>query len=146
MLNMDRGDFWSRFDHTGRRLEFDPESYADSPQSINFNVVISAPHLHAHVLECLSDVLQPGAKALDVGSGTGILCAAFYECKKTGNQETTVVGIEHIKELTESSIHNLNISYSQPLNSGCIKIVCGDGRLGYPDEAPYDAIHVGAGT
>ena len=24
-------------------------------------------------------------------------------------------------------------------------MVCGDGRLGYPQLAPYDAIHVGAG-
>ena len=30
------------------------------------------------------------------------------------------------------------------MESGKIKIICGDGRLGYIDEAPYDAIHVGA--
>lgn len=84
MLTIDRGEFWSRIDNYGNRLQFDPESYADAPQSINFNVVISAPHLHAHVLECLSDVLGPGSKVLDVGCGTGILCAAFYELTKTG--------------------------------------------------------------
>ena len=50
MLTIDRGEFWSRIDNYGNRLQFDPESYADAPQSINFNVVISAPHLHAHVL------------------------------------------------------------------------------------------------
>ena len=27
-----------------------------------------------------------------------------------------------------------------------IVIVCGDGRKGYLENAPYDAIHVGAGT
>jgi ribosomal protein L11 methylase PrmA len=32
--------------------------------------------------ELLSDVLKPGGKVLDVGSGTGILCAAFYEMVK----------------------------------------------------------------
>ena len=79
---------------------FNPKSYEDRPQQINFNVVISAPHLHAHVLELLSDKLQPGAKVLDVGSGTGILCAAFYECVKTGNSiGTQVVGIDHIDHL-----------------------------------------------
>ena len=26
----------------------------------------------------------------------------------------------------------------------CVLVVEGDGRLGYPDLAPYDAIHVGA--
>lgn len=30
------------------------------------------------------------------------------------------------------------------LDSGLITIVTGDGRLGYPSNAPYDAIHVGA--
>jgi len=32
------------------------------------------------------------------------------------------------------------------LENGEIKIVCGDGREGYAPEAPYDIIHVGAGT
>ena len=50
MLSIDRGDFFTREDQNGNRYDFDPESYADGPQSINFNVVISAPHLHAHVL------------------------------------------------------------------------------------------------
>ena len=30
------------------------------------------------------------------------------------------------------------------MDSGIIEIVTGDGRLGYPPNAPYDAIHVGA--
>ncbi len=30
------------------------------------------------------------------------------------------------------------------LDSGKVIIIEGDGRLGYPDKAPYDAIHVGA--
>lgn len=50
MLTIDRGEFWTGVDQNGNRLNFDPESYADGPKSINFNVVISAPHLHSHVL------------------------------------------------------------------------------------------------
>lgn len=30
------------------------------------------------------------------------------------------------------------------IESGQIELVVGDGRLGYPEGAPYDAIHVGA--
>ncbi len=30
------------------------------------------------------------------------------------------------------------------IKSGRIKMVCGDGRKGYHQDAPYDAIHVGA--
>lgn len=96
--------------------------------------------------ELLSDVLGPGSKVLDVGSGTGILCAAFYEMTKTGKAEPLVIGIEHIEHLAQSSYDNLCTSYREPLEAGCIKIVCGDGRQGYAPEAPYDAIHVGAGT
>ena len=56
--------------------------------------------MHAHVLELVSDKLQPGGKVLDVGSGTGVLCAAFYEMVKTDKDDkehsTWVVGIEHM--------------------------------------------------
>ena len=121
-------------------------AYDDKPQPINFNVVISAPHLHAHVLELLGDVLQPGARVLDVGSGSGILCAAFYECVRTNQPGTCVIGIEHIDTLVELSKHNLNKSYSHALASGEIVCMCGDGRLGCAQAAPFDAIHVGAGT
>ena len=85
---------------------------------------------------------------LDVGSGTGILCAGFYEMVRSDPplKETQVVGIEHIDALAQSSVQNLSKSYSQELQNGNIRIVCGDGRQGYPDLAPYDGIHVGAGT
>lgn len=33
--------------------------------------------MHAYALEVLKDKLKPGAKALDVGSGTGYLTACF---------------------------------------------------------------------
>ncbi|NP_001394182.1 protein-L-isoaspartate(D-aspartate) O-methyltransferase isoform 26 [Mus musculus] len=51
--------------------------YMDSPQSIGFQATISAPHMHAYALELLFDQLHEGAKALDVGSGSGILTACF---------------------------------------------------------------------
>ncbi|KAM5229317.1 protein-L-isoaspartate(D-aspartate) O-methyltransferase isoform 9-T9 [Ctenodactylus gundi] len=51
--------------------------YMDSPQSIGFQATISAPHMHAYALELLYDQLHEGAKALDVGSGSGILTACF---------------------------------------------------------------------
>ena len=55
-----------------------------------------------------------------------------------------MVGIEHIEPLAQLSYDNLLKSYSNELNSGRIKIVCGDGRKGHADLAPFDAIHVGA--
>jgi protein-L-isoaspartate(D-aspartate) O-methyltransferase len=79
---------------------------------------------------------------LDVGCGSGFLCAAFYEMMEG---EGKVVGIEHIDGLANLSISNLKKSYSEALDKGAIEIICGDGRKGYEKEAPYDVIHVGAG-
>ncbi|MEQ2173107.1 Protein-L-isoaspartate(D-aspartate) O-methyltransferase [Goodea atripinnis] len=55
-----------------------------------------------------------------------------------------VVGIEHINELVQMSIKNVQSDDPELLSSGRIRFVFGDGRHGYPDGAPYDAIHVGA--
>jgi len=79
---------------------------------------------------------------LDVGSGTGYLCSAFYEMM---GRKGVVVGVEHIKELTLESVKNLEKHYSAQLQDGSIVMKTADGRLGYPDLAPYNAIHVGAG-
>ena len=49
---------------------------------INYEVVISAPSLHALVMGYAESKLQPGAKVLDVGCGSGVLLAAFYEMTK----------------------------------------------------------------
>ncbi|XP_060609533.2 protein-L-isoaspartate(D-aspartate) O-methyltransferase isoform X2 [Anolis sagrei] len=115
--------------------------YMDSPQSIGFQATISAPHMHAYALELLYEQLHEGAKALDVGSGSGILTACF--ARMVGSKGK-VVGIDHIKELVDDSINNVRKDDPLLLSSGRVKLIVGDGRLGCPDEAPYDAIHVGA--
>ena len=43
--------------------------YVDSPMPIGYNATISAPHMHATCLQLLEENLQPGMRALDVGSG-----------------------------------------------------------------------------
>ncbi|MGH0185907.1 UNVERIFIED_CONTAM: hypothetical protein FKN15_019076 [Acipenser sinensis] len=55
-----------------------------------------------------------------------------------------VVGIDHIAELVQDSERNVRADDPTLLTSGRVKLVVGDGRLGYPEGAPYDAIHVGA--
>ncbi|KAL7678080.1 hypothetical protein ACOME3_004309 [Neoechinorhynchus agilis] len=116
-------------------------TYNDSPQSIGYSVTISAPHMHAHALEILRSNLQPGKRVLDVGSGSGYLCACFaYMVQPSGK----VVGVEHIKQLVDKSVENLNSLDSGLLNSGLIEIIEADGREGNVENSPYDAIHVGA--
>lgn len=46
--------------------------------------------------------------------------------------------------MNESAERNLKKDCQELLESGRVIIVTGDGRLGYPEKAPYDAIHVGA--
>ena len=65
MLDTDRGAYAPR----------DP--YEDHPQSIGFGATISAPHMHAAALQYLESRLIPGAKVLDVGSGSGYLTACM---------------------------------------------------------------------
>uniref|UniRef100_A0A5S6QWW2 Protein-L-isoaspartate O-methyltransferase n=1 Tax=Trichuris muris TaxID=70415 RepID=A0A5S6QWW2_TRIMR len=129
MLAVDRGFYSLR------------NPYYDSPQPINYGATISAPHMHAYALELLKDHLTDGKKALDVGSGSGYLTACFAVLLgPTGK----AIGIEHIDELVEWSKDNVRKGNPDLLSSGRVLLVVGDGRNGYPDEAPYDAIHVGA--
>ncbi|XP_023235164.1 protein-L-isoaspartate(D-aspartate) O-methyltransferase-like isoform X2 [Centruroides sculpturatus] len=129
MLAVDRGNYCKH------------NAYMDSPQGIGFAVTISAPHMHAHALELLKDNLYEGAKALDVGSGSGYLTACMaLMVGKNG----LAVGIDHIPELVNMSIENINKDQPDLIKSGSIKMIVGDGRKGYEEDAPYDAIHVGA--
>ncbi|KAH7528323.1 hypothetical protein FEM48_Zijuj05G0060500 [Ziziphus jujuba var. spinosa] len=116
--------------------------YLDSPMSIGYNATISAPHMHATCLQLLEENLQPGMRALDIGSGTGYLTACF--ALMVGPQGHAV-GVEHIPELVSSSIQNIEKSAAASLlKEGSLQVHVGDGRLGWPELAPYDAIHVGA--
>ncbi|CAH9109877.1 unnamed protein product [Cuscuta epithymum] len=120
----------------------DTPPYFDSPMSIGYNVTISAPHMHALCLELLKDRLQPGMRALDVGSGTGYLTACFAQMVGPQGQ---AVGVDHIPELVTLSIENVQKSAAAPLlKDGSLSLHIGDGRDGWPEHAPYDAIHVGA--
>uniref|UniRef100_A0A2K6SHV4 Protein-L-isoaspartate O-methyltransferase n=1 Tax=Saimiri boliviensis boliviensis TaxID=39432 RepID=A0A2K6SHV4_SAIBB len=111
--------------------------YMDSPQSIGFQATISAPHMHAYALELLFDQLHEGAKALDVGSGSGILTACFARMVRALFLILDVV--EHLQSQLLRRLRQEN-----PLSRGGAGAVMGDGRMGYAEEAPYDAIHVGA--
>ncbi|CAH1262931.1 PCMT1 [Branchiostoma lanceolatum] len=129
MKQVDRGNY----------CRFSP--YMDSPQSIGYGVTISAPHMHAHALEILKDHLQEGSRALDVGSGSGYLTACMaLMVGPTGK----AVGIDHIDELVNMSLANVNKEHPQLLKTGQMKLILGDGREGSPEDAPFDAIHVGA--
>ncbi|XP_042881963.1 protein-L-isoaspartate(D-aspartate) O-methyltransferase-like isoform X1 [Penaeus japonicus] len=115
--------------------------YMDSPQGIGYGVTISAPHMHAHALELLSAHLQKGNRALDVGSGSGYLTACMGHMV---GESGKAVGIDHIPELVKFAQDNIQKDSPDLLSAGTVKLVVGDGRLGHKEEAPFNAIHVGA--
>jgi len=129
LLSVDRTDFTSS------------SPYEDCPQRIGFGATISAPHMHASALHNLEDVIREDSRILDVGSGSGYLVACFA---KIIGSKGKVYGIDHIEELVEQSKKNIQKHHADLIGSGRIELITGDGRLGYPPGAPYDAIHVGA--
>ncbi|KIK68660.1 hypothetical protein GYMLUDRAFT_36138 [Collybiopsis luxurians FD-317 M1] len=130
------------------------DAYEDAPQSIGHGATISAPHMHAYAASHLLPYLPSGGRILDVGSGSGYLSAVFWHLindpvgqkeQSDSNSKPTVTGIEHIPELTEWSVSNLKRDgLGEALEKRQIEMITGDGRLGYPSNGPYDAIHVGA--
>ena len=124
------------------RADFAPTNpYQDEPQRIGYNVVISAPHLHAYCLEALKDYLTEGSTALDIGFGSGYLTVAM---SKMMNDKGKVIGIEHIKDLYNWGMNNISKHHQNLIDNKTIELILGDGRLGYKNMAPYKCIHVGA--
>lgn len=117
--------------------------YEDSPQPIGHQATISAPHMHANACESLLQNLQPGARVLDIGSGSGYLTAVLA---KLVGPSGSVIGVDHIQPLVTLAETNMRKSEDgrQMLDSGQVKFVKADGRKGWKEGAPYDAIHVGA--
>lgn len=127
------------------RKIFVPDSklaYHDAPQVIGYGATISAPHMHSYCLSLLADYLKPGSIVLDVGSGSGYLTAVFgLMVGETGH----TVGVEHIPQLVERSIDAIKMTPASSLmEMGRLVVHVADGKLGWEECGPYDAIHVGA--
>ncbi|KAJ7242113.1 protein-L-isoaspartate O-methyltransferase-domain-containing protein [Mycena rebaudengoi] len=90
-------------------------AYDDRPQlhlrSIGHGATISAPHMHAYAVEYLLPFLHPGAKILDIGSGSGKLCAVLHhlvspavDAAESPGGPGKIIGIEHVTELVDWSL------------------------------------------
>jgi protein-L-isoaspartate(D-aspartate) O-methyltransferase len=121
--------------HVPREL-FVPESerdraYADAALPIGYGQTISQPYMVARIAEALS--LRPGEVVLDVGTGSGYQAAVLAEL---GGD---VVTIERIPELAERARESLPAA-----GYDGVEVRVGDGTLGVPERAPFDAIAVAA--
>ena len=106
-------------------------AYADAALPIGYAQTISQPYMVARIAEALS--LRPAEVVLDVGTGSGYQAAVLAELG------ADVVTIERLPELAEQARKNLAAAdYNE------VDVRVGDGTLGVPDRAPFDAIAVAA--
>jgi protein-L-isoaspartate(D-aspartate) O-methyltransferase len=107
------------------------EAYEDHPIAIGEGQTISQPFVVAAMLEALA--LRPEDVVLEVGTGSGYETAVLAELVRT------VYSIERIASLAERARAALErLGYSN------VAVVHGDGSLGLPEAAPFDAIVVSA--
>ncbi|MFY9904510.1 MAG: protein-L-isoaspartate(D-aspartate) O-methyltransferase [Terriglobales bacterium] len=120
------------------RHEFVPEpyqeaAYEDHPLPIGEEQTISQPYIVAAMLEHLA--LRADDRVLEVGTGSGyvtallaVLCAQVYSVERHA-------ALASGAEATLRRLGYLNV-----------RLRVGDGRLGWAEHAPYDAILVSAAT
>jgi protein-L-isoaspartate(D-aspartate) O-methyltransferase len=108
-------------------------AYADTPLPIPAGQTISAPSMIAIMLEVAE--LKPGMKVLEVGAGSGYNAALIAEIVGQEN----VVTVERLPELVAFAGVNLRKG-----GYGKVRVVKGDGTLGFKEGAPYDRIIVTA--
>ncbi len=120
-----------------RREEFVPTelvefAYSDSPLPIAASQTISQPYIVALMTAALE--LKTGERVLEVGTGSGYAAAVLAEIA------TEVYTIERHKILADTARGKL-----EELGYNNIRVLYGDGTLGWPEYAPFDAIVVAAG-
>lgn len=109
------------------------KSYRDGPLPIGEGQTISQPYIVALMTQAAK--VNKDSKVLDIGTGSGYAAAIFSRIVKE------VVTIERIEVLAKNAEQRF-----QKLGYDNIKVIVGDGTVGYPDDAPYDAIVVTAGA
>ena len=106
-------------------------AYEDYPLPIGHGQTISQPYIVAFMTQALG--LKGGEKVLEVGTGSGYQAAVLAEIAKS------VYTIEILEPLADEARERLaRLGYKN------VKVRSGDGYLGWPEAAPFDAIIVTA--
>jgi protein-L-isoaspartate(D-aspartate) O-methyltransferase len=110
-------------------------AYEDAALPADCGQTISQPYMVARMTELVE--LQPTDRVLEIGTGTGYQTAVLAALVPRGHVYTMewhgrlmIAASERVRELGYS-----NVTFR-----------CGDGSLGWPEQAPFDAILVTAGA
>ncbi|CAE6709928.1 Protein-L-isoaspartate O-methyltransferase [Paraburkholderia domus] len=119
-----------------RHMFVDPglaaQAYEDAALPIGHHQTISKPSVVARMIE-LAAAGRALNNVLEIGTGCGYQAAVLSQVARD------VYSIERIKPLSERAKTNL-----RPLRIPNIRLHYGDGRLGLPSAAPFDAIVIAA--
>jgi protein-L-isoaspartate(D-aspartate) O-methyltransferase len=101
------------------------EAHADRPLPIGMGQTISQPYIVAAMAEALE--LAGPERVLEVGAGSGYMAAVLSELA------ADVYGVELEPRLHAQAAQAL-------AGRANVHLRCGDGALGWPEHAPFDAI------
>ena len=107
-------------------------AYDDTPLPIGEGQTISQPYIVAAMTEALQ--LRPRDRVLEIGTGSGYAAAVLAVIA------AEVYTVECLERLAESARRRI-----EELGFANVHVRHGDGSLGWPEHAPYDAIVVTAG-
>lgn len=107
-------------------------AYEDSPLPIAEGQTISQPYIVAAMVDAL--MLRGGERVLEVGTGSGYAAAILARVARE------VITIERHASLADEARARL-----ERLGVTNVTVLCGDGTLGAPEHAPFDAIVAAAG-
>jgi protein-L-isoaspartate(D-aspartate) O-methyltransferase len=108
------------------------EAYDDRPLPIGEGQTISQPYVVALMIEALE--LDTADRVLEVGAGSGYAAAVL------GQIADEVLAMERHPSLAGAAAERMD-----ELGYRNVRVVSGDGTLGWPEGAPFDAILVSAG-
>ena len=112
--------------------EHPPEAaYADQPLPIGQGQTISQPYIVAFMAEAAD--IEPDDRVLEIGTGSGYGAAVLAELARE------VYTIEIVPELADRARVSL-----EEAGYGSVQVRTGNGWLGWPEHAPFDAIVVTA--
>ena len=113
--------------------EYRIDAYKDGPLPIGAAQTISQPYMVALMTELLC--LSPRDRVLEIGTGSGYQTAVLHAITPH------VYSVERISCLAQQAERIL-----RTLGCETVTIRTGDGSLGWPEEAPFDAIIVTSGA